>query len=87
MESQGFLPAIFKHFNDTGLLKQMEEHVSFKFAHLADSNSAELSKMELTNATTLGDWFFSFIFNEYKMDPKSFLQKTNLEICQKTQGH
>lgn len=55
----------------------MGENVSFKFAHLADSNSAELSKMELTNAAILGDkGFFPLFFNEYKKDSTFFLQRT-----------
>lgn len=40
----------------------MGENVSFKFAYLADSSSPDLSKMELTNATILGDKGFSPLF-------------------------
>lgn len=65
--------------NDTGFLKEVRGKGSFKFAHLADINSAELSnlEMELTNAIIPGATvFFFFIFNEHKKDPKFFPQKT-----------
>lgn len=73
--------------NDTGLLREMGENVSFKFAYLADSNSADLSKMELTNATILGDKGFSPLFLMNTRRTQIFSYRPYLEICQKTQGH
>lgn len=68
--------------------KEMGKNLSFKFAYLADSNSVELSKMELTNATILGDKGFSPLFLMNKRMTQNFsYRRTYLEICQKTQGH